>query len=290
MYQEVRLCRLLFVCCSLVASPSLALFQEPPAPAPEIDWIEGPSAGELGDVARVDVPEGFVFAGRDDTRELMELMENPVSGQEVGFLAPAGEDWFVVFEFEKIGYVNDDEKEALDADAILESLRSGNQKANEIRRKKGWGTLEIVGWHRAPHYNQETHNLEWATLARSETGETVINYNTRLLGRNGVMSATLVSSPDRLEEVLPVSSNLLAGYDYLPGNRYAEFRAGDKIAEYGLTALITGGVAVAAVKSGLLQKFGKFIVLAFVAVIGFFKKILGGLLGRKSEEEGVSFD
>lgn len=279
----------LFLFGSLVASPALALFQEPESPPLEIAWIEGPSSGDLGGVARVQVPEGYVFAGSEDTRKLMELMQNPLSNQEVGFLAPDEKDWFIVFEFDPIGYVKDDEKEALDADAILESLRSGNRQANEIRKENGWETLEIVGWQRPPYYNPQTHNLEWATLARTEAGESVINYNTRILGRNGVMSATLVSSPDQLESILPVSASLLSGYDYLPGSRYAEFRAGDKIAEYGLTALITGGAAAVALKTGLLQKFGKFIVLAFVAVIGFFKRILGSLFGRKSEE-GVSYE
>lgn len=282
MSRRNRVCFLSFLCWCLVGGPSLA--QEPQEPAIQVDWVQGPSSSPLGSVARVEVPEGYVFAGSEDTRELMEMMENPLSGNEVGFLAPEERDWFIVFEFDGVGYVSDDEKEALDADAILESLREGNDAANEIRRKNGWGTIDIIGWHQPPHYNEQTHNLEWATLARAESGETVINHNTRLLGRGGVMSATLVADPERIAEVLPVSSSLLARYEFLPGSRYSEFRAGDKIAEYGLTALITGGAAAVALKSGLLQKFGKFIVFAVVALVASLRRFIAALFGRQAPE------
>jgi uncharacterized membrane-anchored protein len=282
MSKRIRICFLISVCGSLIGGLSLA--QESQESALEVDWVQGPSSSQLGSVARIDVPEGYVFAGGEDTQELMEMMENPLSGNEVGFLAPEERHWFIVFEFEGIGYVEDDEKETLDADGILDSLRKGNDAANEIRRKNGWGTMEIVGWQQPPHYNEQTHNLEWATLARTESGETVINHNTRLLGRDGVMSATLVSDPGLIAEVLPVSSSLLARYEFLPGSRYSEFKAGDKIAEYGLTALITGGAAAVAIKSGLLQKFGKFIVLAVVALAASLRKVIAALFGRQAPE------
>ena len=42
----------------------------------------------------------------------------------------------------------------------------------------------------------------------------------------------------------------MGAYSFKPGGLYAEFRAGDKIAKYGLTALVAGGVGAvdAAVK------------------------------------------
>ena len=41
------------------------------------------------------------------------------------------------------------------------------------------------------------------------------------------------------------------------GSRYAEFGQGDKIAAYGLTALVAGGAGAALAKSGLLSKMWK---------------------------------
>src|SRR5713101_4544838 len=87
----------------------------------KVHWQRGPSVGNLGDIAEVRVPAGYVFAEANDTRVLMEAMQNPTNGHELGFLAPATLDWFMVFEFDDIGYVRDDEKGSLDADAMLES-------------------------------------------------------------------------------------------------------------------------------------------------------------------------
>ena len=87
-----------------------------------------------------------------------------------------------MFEFEDVGYVKDDEKDSLDANALLESIKQGTEAGNKERRKRGWATMTILGWETPPRYNETTHNLEWAIRGQSE-GEPVINHNTRLLGR-----------------------------------------------------------------------------------------------------------
>src|SRR5919205_668902 len=79
-----------------------------------VKWQKGNSVGALGDIAQVKVPEGFVFAGANDTRLIMEANQNPTNGRELGFVAPANENWFAVFEFDDVGYVKDDDKDSLD--------------------------------------------------------------------------------------------------------------------------------------------------------------------------------
>ena len=110
-------------------------------------------------------------------------------------------------------------------------------------------------------------------------GQKVINYNIRLLGREGVMSATIVASPEKMTQAITATKSLLQKYDFKGGKKYSEWREGDKIAEYGLAALITGGAVVAASKSGLLSKFWKLIVVGIAATGGllktFWKKITG---------------
>jgi uncharacterized membrane-anchored protein len=253
--------------------------QQERSPLDDIDWTIGPASGELARWATVAVPDGWRFAGPKDTRRLMEMMQNPVSMTETGFLAPPEMDWYCVFEFEDSGYVDDEEKDELDADEILESLREGNERGNEERRERGWATLEILGWEVKPHYDEATHNLEWATKGRSTDSGDVINHNTRLLGRHGVMSATLVVDPEALATALPVFKDSLKGFEYKSGERYAEYVSGDKVAEYGLAALVAGGAGVVAAKTGLLGKLWKVLVGAAVLVAGFFKKLFGG--GKK---------
>ena len=232
----------------------------------------GPAVGDLGTNAQVKVPEGFVFAGSTDTRTIMEANHNPITGREMGFVAPAGEDWFAVFEFDDVGYVKDDEKDSLDATALLDSIKSGTEAGNQERIKRGWPTMTILGWETQPRYNDITHNLEWAIRAQSE-GAPVVNHNTRVLGRGGVMEVTLVTNPALLAETLPKFKAMLAGFEFKQGQKYAEFRAGDKTAAYGLTGLIVGGGAAVALKTGAFKWLWKLIVAGAAGVAALAKKL-----------------
>jgi uncharacterized membrane-anchored protein len=246
------------------------------APPVQLAWQPGPTTGAVGAHARIEVPPGYVYLGKQDTIRLLELMQNPTSGAELATLSPAAtnEDWFLFFTFEDVGYVKDDERDELDADALLESIREGTEAANEVRRDNGWSELHITGWERAPTYNASTNNLEWAIRAESEGGPT-LNHNIRLLGRRGVMSAELVTSPEHYASAVAAVGTLLSGFSFTEGNGYAEYAPGDKVAEYGLAALVTGGAAAVALKTGLFKKFWKLIVVAVLGLGALLKRVLG---------------
>jgi len=66
------------------------------------------------------------------------------------------------------------------------------------------------------------------------------------------------------------------------GQAYADFREGDRVAEYGLGALIVGGAAAVAAKKGFFAVIAKFLIagwklllVGLVAVGGFFKRLFG---------------
>lgn len=258
----------------------------------EIPWEDGPTVGKLGDIAEINVPEGYRFTGKQGARMVLELTENPATGRELGILVPNREDdiWFVVFEFDPIGYVENASAEELDADAILESLQEGTEASNAERKKRGWEAFHVVGWSKAPFYNPTTNNLTWAIRGKGDNTPTeTINYSVRILGRKGTMNVDLVMAAHQGTEVIPVFENLLGGFQYQQGNRYADFVSGDKVAAVGLTALVAGGAGAVAAKSGLLSKFWKLIVAAFVALAAGAKKLWAALGGKKPEAEtGVS--
>ncbi|MCP3980535.1 MAG: DUF2167 domain-containing protein [bacterium] len=240
-----------------------------------VDWHAGPVEGVMGTTAAIGVPDSFVFTDGQGTQMLMQMMQNPTSGAEMGFIAPVDDDWFVVFEFDDVGYVKDDDKDDLDPDELLEALRAGQQAGNKIRAERGWDTLELLGWAAPPHYDEQTNNLAWATKIQASDGSIGVNYNTRLLGRNGVMSAVLVVDPERLDEVMPAYRTLITRYGYQDGQRYAEFTQGDKVAKYGLAALVTGGAAALAVKTGLFKKLWKPLALGAAALLAALRKMFG---------------
>lgn len=263
--------------------PVLLAQEETVNPYAAFEWQVGPTVGALGDIATIGVPEGFAFVGGDETRTFLEMNGNPTSGEELGLLVPTDEEsgWFVVFEFSPVGFIKDDEKDDLDHDALLQSIREGNERGNAIRRERGWPTLEIDGWETPPHYDPQTNNLTWAVRGHTPAdGHSIINHSTRLLGRRGYMNVDLVITPSDFSTTLPVFSDMMGRFSYNEGSRYAEFRKGDKIATYGLAALVAGGAGALAAKSGLLSKIWKFLVLGAIAVVGFLRKMFRRIFGR----------
>lgn len=245
--------------------------------------------GVLGDKAEVVITPGYRFTSGDATRQLMSMYGNPPTSRELGMLTTEGLGPWIVFEFDESGYVKDDEKDSIDAEEMLSSLRAGQREGNKYRREHGLPELEILGWAVPPRYNEKTHNLEWGTRLKSSDSEGIsINYNTRLLGRRGVMEVTLVCEPEEMEKMLVEQEKILTGFNYIQGERYAEFREGDKVAKYGLTALIAGTGAFAAAKMGLFGKLGVFFaklgkgaIVLVVGVLAVVKKFFGKLFGAR---------
>lgn len=247
----------------------------------KLPWKQGPAKIDLGANASLDVPQGYAVLGPDDTRRLEELLHNPPSDQPTYTLSPTDGRYVAYFSYDDTGYVKDDEK--IDADSLLDSFKQGTEQANEERRKRGWEALHVVGWKNRPEYDTQFKSLAWSILGREEgSNEDIVNYNTRLLGRTGVMSVLLVSSPQDLDGAVADFKKTVHGFAFKPGQTYADFRDGDRVAEYGLGALIVGGAAAVAAKKGFFAVIAKFLIagwklllVGFVAIGSFFKRLFG---------------
>lgn len=240
-------------------------------PVGELPWQLGPTKADIADRATIALPESYAFLGAEDTRKLNVLLENPPTGADEYTVAPDDLNWIAFFNFSETGYIKDDE--TLDPDEILNSIREGTEHGNIERRKNGWDTMRIVGWSFKPQYDEQLKTLEWAVLAELEgSGSQVVNYNTRLLGRRGVMEVVLVASPEDLQASIADFKQLLPDYQYNDGERYAQYEPGDRVAAYGLAALITGGAAAVASKKGVFAAIAVFLAkawkLVIVAIIG----------------------
>lgn len=263
-----------------------------------IDWAAGPVDGSLGTVASVQVPKGCKFTEGKGAKTFIELTQNPTSGQEQGLvictLPAANGDtansrfWWAVFEYDASGYVKDDERKTLDAAKILETITEATSAGNDERRSRGWTPIRVAGWVRPPYYDSLSHNLTWASsvVTLEDANNKTVNHSVRLLGRGGVMNVDLVSDPVEYDGALPTFSEMIGSTKFNGGHTYAEWKPGDKVAKYGLTALVAGGAGAAAMKLGLFGKAWKLILAAVlalkkllivvvVAVVGFVKKLFG---------------
>jgi uncharacterized membrane-anchored protein len=248
-----------------------------------LKWIEGPTAVTMGEnLVGLNVTSSLLYLDAEDTVKFNEAIGNVETGTEIGMVMPKDQNknWFIVFEYEEVGHVEDTDASELDADELLATFSEGTEEQNKIREENGFAALTVNGWEQAPTYDARTHNLVWALELESE-GEKVINYNTRILSRNGYVSATLVSDSSELADAVPQLNALISNdFKFIEGNRYEDFNEEtDKLAGYGLTALVAGGAGAAAAKAGLFAKiillFKKFFyvfIIGFGALFGFLKK------------------
>ena len=231
-----------------------------------LQWQQGPTTAEIAGKATLKTPADVAFLDEQNSKKFLELTDNiPSDGNFI--ILNTKEDWWASFEFDPSGYVKDDEK--IDPDALLKDLQAGDVESNKERQRLGLAELHTVGWFVPPHYDQATKQLEWGAKLRSGD-EDVINYTIRILGRTGVTSATLVSSPEKLQADMQSFRAVLPGFDYKAGEKYAEYRAGDRVAEYGLAALVAGGAAAVATKKGLWGAIGAFLAASWKLVAGAF--------------------
>lgn len=278
-----KLLRYVLLFALLALALSVAAQEPPPQPQVHINWQKGPTTADLGGIATIKVPEGYAFADKRGAEQILSLTQNIPNGEEIGVLVSAAESstWFMIFRYEETGYIKDDDKDNLDADAMIKNIKEGTEEANQQRRSKGWPAFHVVGWEHTPYYDPITHNLTWAIKGKGDDPQDSgsVNHSIRLLGRRGLIKVNLVVDPAQYSASISDFNTLISGFSFNTGSRYSDFTKGDKVAEYGLAALIAGGTGAVLLKTGLLAKFWKFIVIGFAALVGFIKKIFRSIFG-----------
>lgn len=258
-------------------------------------WAEGVKfqTGEVllkGAVAKAVVPPTFKYLNPKDSAEYLRLLGNPPA-ETLGILFPQStrlledDSYFIVLQYEKDGHVKDDDAAKINYNDLLKDMKEQSVEVNKEREKEGFPSVEIAGWATSPRYDSSTHKLYWAKdlIFKGEESHT-LNYNIRMLGREGVLIANAVGGMHDLPTIEKATPEILAMVDFTAGNRYEDFNEStDRVAEYGVAGLIAGaaGLKVAA-KLGIfaliLKKaavFWKLILIGFAAFVGFFKKIFG---------------
>ncbi len=240
-----------------------------------------------GGLAKLTVPKEFNFLGPDDAETvLVKLWGNPPSkNKPLGLLIPAGmtplssNAWVVTIEYTEDGYVKDGDASKINYDDLLKQMQQGIEKNNKVRQEQGYPTIALVGWAAPPHYDATTHKLYWAKQLKFEgERQDTLNYSIRMLGRKGVLELNAVAGINQLSEIDRQVPQILGMVDFKEGSRYADFNPKvDKVATYGIAALVAGGIAAKLGFFKLIWVFllaaKKFVIIGIVAVIAFFKKL-----------------
>ena len=243
----------------------------------------GPADIPLRERATIHLPDPYSFVPVNEAAAYMRALGNSTDENFYGLIISNRHDqfWFVTIDYRDSGHLNDDDAKSWNADELLQNIKDGTEAGNKERTERGFPALDIVGWVERPAYDESTHRLVWSILAKDRGDAkqaSTINYNTYALGRQGYFELNLVTSEDSIAEDKKHAGAILAALDYKPGERYTDFDAStDRVAEYGLAALIGG---VAAKKLGLLAVIGvafvklwKFILIALAIAGGGLAKL-----------------
>jgi TPR repeat protein len=272
------------------------------SPIDKISWTVGPAHIRVGTFGQLDLPSGYRFADSQQAALFETATQNPHDPNEIGVIVPpagASTDpntfWYVMLTYKDVGHVDDSEKDNLDdttAGQILDAIRTATDKDNLERSRKGWAPLKIAGWDQRPFYDPVTHDLAWAIRASCAlpggNGD-VTNYENIILGRSGFIGATLAIPPVALTAAVPNFQMLVKQISFAPGQTYEDFQPGDKVSNYGLTALITGGTAVAIAKGWPVAiLFAKKLILAIGAIFAAAVAKIKSVFKRKSSQQTVA--
>lgn len=261
---------------------------------PELEF----QSGEIvlpNKVATLSLSDKYHYLSPEDTEEMLVAWGNPPGWETLGAVIPANvgpfseDGWAVIVTYIDDGHVSDDDANEIDYGELLEDMQEGTRQESKVRVKDGYDPLELLGWAAPPHYEQATRKLYWAKELKFGSGDVhTLNYDVRVLGREGVLSMNAVASMPQLASIEADMQELLQVARFNEGYRYEDFNEDtDRLAAYGLGALVAGGVAA---KAGLFAKLGalllafkKFIIIGLAALGGFLVKLFRG---RKAEAAG----
>lgn len=243
-----------------------------------------------GGLAELNLPDNFRYLSPIDAETILTKgWGNPPDKElSLGMIVPANlsplsaEGWGVVITYQKDGHVKDDDAQKINYNDLLKDMQEGEKEDNDMRQKQGYPTLNLVGWAEPPSYDNQTHKLYWAKNIKFGTDpENTLNYNVRVLGREGVLVLNAVASMHQLADIKQQMQTVNNFSNFTAGNGYNDFNSStDKVAEYGIAALIAGGVAAKVGLFGkllaLLLAFKKIVLVAVAAVGGFIVNLFKG--------------
>jgi uncharacterized membrane-anchored protein len=117
-------------------------------------------------LATVTLPENFRYLSPDDTDTVLhKIWGNPQGAKTLGMITPSEESllrpksWGVVITYNDDGYVKDSDAGKIDYDKLMKEMQETTREGSKELVKKGYRSVELVGWAATPHYDKKTHKM-----------------------------------------------------------------------------------------------------------------------------------
>lgn len=239
----------------------------------------------LGDgLATFTIPPGFKYvSGKQADYILHEVWGNPPQSGSLGMIFPVQygpadyNSWAIDISFEEEGYVDDADAGDINYDDLEADLKEESTESSKQREEAGYGKMLFLGWAKQPYYDAVNKKLHWAMKFETDGEDLSLNYNIRMLGRRGYLVLNIIGTVDQLEEIEPQIDALLASVNFNEGHKYEDFDPEyDKVAAYGIGALVAGKVLAKAGFWVAIAKFWKVIAMGAIAAGAAIKKLFFG--------------
>ncbi|HRH37831.1 MAG TPA: DUF2167 domain-containing protein [Flavobacteriales bacterium] len=131
---------------------------------------------------------------------------------------------FIVYS-DTTGHVPDKDADRIDFDVIMRHMMATDSADNAERAALGLSKLVLIGWADKPFYDKERHALYWAKeMAQDASEDHVLNYNIRILGREGLITVNGLSTMSRLDIMKAEIPAITSFISYNDGFKYGEYK------------------------------------------------------------------
>jgi len=247
----------------------------------------------LKDIAVINVPKGYKFLDAKQSQYVLhKLWGNPPDSSTLGLLFPEDQNpftengWAIDITYSDEGHIDDDDADDIDYDDLLEEMKKDVEEANKVRVQEGYPKFHLIGWATKPFYDSEHKKLHWAKELKFDSTEgNTLNYNIRVLGRSGMLMLNAIGNMKQFHAINKDIDKVISSVEFADGHKYSEFNPDvDKVAAYGIGALVAGKVLAKVGFFALIAKFGKLIILGIISLFAVLRKKIFGLFGKKTEE------
>ena len=169
-----------------------------------------------------------------------------------------------------------------DEHAAQKPLKEKTEDGNDERIKNGSDAIHIDGWIQKPAFDAVRKSVRWVVGLHGAHGS-FVNAVALALGRHGYERFTLASSGTDPQGDAALLAAAAKDYRFDRGFQFSDYVRGDKLAGYGIAALVGTAAGATIAKTvgfgAILLLIKKFFVLILAGLAGGFsylKRVFGG--------------
>jgi uncharacterized membrane-anchored protein len=248
-------------------------------------------------VGKVNIPPGFKYLEPSQAEQVLtELWGNPRNGKmTLGLLMPEvhsliNDNCCVInIQYDEIGYVKDDDADAINYEELLMQMQKESVAVNEKRQDAGFEPVSILGWAFPPYYDKQRKILHSATKVKmGNSHSNTLNYKVKMLGRKGVIVLHAIAPMSDMAQVKNDLALVSGNVSFSDTYQYQSFNPEqDQVSINGIGRLVSGNVLTKIDFKGIFVNYWYLLLIAFIA---FYRPVLEEIRSYlKKEDRGLSF-